>query len=177
MNKICSKCKIEKNINDFWKSKRSKDGRFSSCKKCQQESNYKSQIKNWGNKYAYHTQWRRKLTASGNASIIYSKKKYNAKQKNILFDITLAEFSNWYLSIEKKCYYCGIKQENISNNKDKMPTSNKHRLTLDRKNNNAGYIKGNIVLACSRCNLIKSNFFTEMEMIEIGERYVKQKWD
>jgi len=50
------------------------------------------------------------------------------------------------------------------------------RLTIDRIDNNFGYKINNIVLACGRCNLIKSNFFSSKEMKEIGQKYVKTKW-
>ena len=33
-NKICSKCKIEKNFCEFYYQSKSKDGKKSSCKEC-----------------------------------------------------------------------------------------------------------------------------------------------
>jgi len=53
---------------------------------------------------------------------------------------------------------------------------NIHRLTIDRIDNKKGYIKGNICLACARCNLIKSNILSFNETREICQRYVKPKW-
>ena len=32
--KKCSKCKVEKNLDEFYRSSKSKDGRKSSCKSC-----------------------------------------------------------------------------------------------------------------------------------------------
>lgn len=58
-----------------------------------------------------------------------------------------------------------------------MPSANKAIITLDRKDNEKGYVKDNIVLCCSRCNLIKSNFFNEEEMLLIGKEYVSKKWN
>ena len=37
VNKICSKCKTEKNICDFSKDKNNKDGLQTQCKRCKQE--------------------------------------------------------------------------------------------------------------------------------------------
>ena len=37
MNKICSRCGIEKDVNEFEKDKRAKNGVGSCCKKCHSE--------------------------------------------------------------------------------------------------------------------------------------------
>lgn len=176
MKKICKICGIEKNISEFYKYSKSKDGFSRMCKTCQKIKNQESQIKNHGNKYSYFSDYRRKQTAMGKCNIIFSKKKHNAKRTNIPFTITFEEFEKWYNETEKKCYYCGIKLEDIEKNRNGMPGANKAKLTLDRKEN-TGYHKNNIVFACSRCNLIKSNFFSSDEMKEIGEKYVKPKWN
>jgi len=44
--KICSKCKNEKEFDEFKKYKKSKDGYYYQCKTCQKESNKKSYEKN-----------------------------------------------------------------------------------------------------------------------------------
>lgn len=36
MKKVCSKCKLEKDIKEFFKDKRTKDGLYTACKKCHQ---------------------------------------------------------------------------------------------------------------------------------------------
>jgi hypothetical protein len=48
-------------------------------------------------------------------------------------------------------------------------------LTIDRKDNNFGYTSKNIVLACDICNVVKSNIFTEKEMLEIG-KIIKKRY-
>ena len=48
--------------------------------------------------------------------------------------------------------------------------------SIERKENNKGYTKNNIALACFHCNTIKSNFFTAAEMKEIAMKYVNPKW-
>ena len=50
-------------------------------------------------------------------------------------------------------------------NDKRKPT---YRFSIDRKKNGIGYSLDNIVLACSRCNSIKSDYFTEEEMLKIG---------
>lgn len=36
--KVCSKCKVEKSLSDFWKSKKEKDGLQVRCKGCRSDS-------------------------------------------------------------------------------------------------------------------------------------------
>ena len=51
------------------------------------------------------------------------------------------------------------------------------QLSIDCKDNDLGYTIDNIVLACDRCNFIKSNIFTYEEMCFIGENLIKPKWE
>jgi len=44
--KICKQCMINKNLNDFFKSKDTKDGYYSKCKECCKEFNLKNNEKN-----------------------------------------------------------------------------------------------------------------------------------
>jgi hypothetical protein len=44
-----------------------------------------------------------------------------------------------------------------------------NRLTVDRLDNNKGYENGNLALSCMRCNGVKSDYFTEEEMLKIGK--------
>ena len=90
-------------------------------------------------------------------------------------DFTMEEFIKWYSSQRKICYYCDLSEENI-NLFDWKTNGRVKRLTLDRRNNNRGYELNNLVLACYLCNAVKNNVFTEQEMLEIGERYIKPKW-
>ena len=48
-------------------------------------------------------------------------------------------------------------------------------MTIDRMNNDLGYVMGNIVGACFLCNKIKGSFFTAEEMKKIGEQFVAPK--
>jgi hypothetical protein len=41
MRKVCNKCNIEFSVNDFYRSKNSKDGYLNKCKKCVYDSCYK----------------------------------------------------------------------------------------------------------------------------------------
>jgi hypothetical protein len=88
--------------------------------------------------------------------------------------MTSREFVEWYPNQMQKCVYCGIPTETwVEVYKNSQW---KFGMTIDRKNNDLGYIKDNLVLACGYCNVIKNNILTYEEMIEIGEKYMKPKW-
>lgn len=66
--------------------------------------------------------------------------KASAKIRNREFTLDLKYFiDNW----NKNCYYCGDKINGIG---------------IDRKDNNIGYIKENVVLCCEMCNRMKLNY-------------------
>ena len=100
---------------------------------------------------------------------IYFVIKNSAIHRNIEFNLTEEIFNNWYNNQEQKCYYCNRSIQKIK--KDiKEDKRYKNRLSIDRKNNNRGYEINNIVLACSRCNIVKGNYFTEQQMLELGKK-------
>lgn len=107
--------------------------------------------------------------------MIFARKKCSALSHGIPFDMTVDEFENWYKAQDLKCAYCDIPQDKITEFQWLMPNKNIHRLTLDRVVN-TGYSINNICLACARCNLIKSNVLSFAEAREIGQKYVKPKW-
>jgi len=82
-------------------------------------------------------------------------------------NISRGSFINWYNSQKKICIYCNITEANWQKGKDSLRKLY-YRLQVDRKNNNIGYSLRNIVLACPRCNLIKSDFFDYKQMLKIG---------
>lgn len=82
--------------------------------------------------------------------------------------ITREEFLNWYNKQKKICVYCNLKEENWLKTKDSLTKLYK-RLQIDRKDNTKGYSLNNIVLACPRCNITKSDFFSYKQMRKVGE--------
>lgn len=86
------------------------------------------------------------------------------------------EFYNWYNALGKKCYYCGITEENIKRLIDNKLIETKRlktrgrRLELERIKPNESYDNtDNLVLCCYWCNNAKTDEFTEEEFKEIGK--------
>jgi 5-methylcytosine-specific restriction endonuclease McrA len=109
-----------------------------------------------------------------NPKSLYSIIRRNARNRSIDFPLLLEDFVSWFLESKKVCRYCGIPVERLRV-VDKSKKMAK-RLSIDRIDNNRGYEIDNIALACMLCNFIKSNIFTGDEMMEIGKKYIRPKW-
>ena len=82
----------------------------------------------------------------------YERIRNSAQKRGLEFDLTLDDIRD--LKSQKVCQYCKREVEVI---------------TLDRADNNKGYIKGNIIPACIVCNKIKGQVdFNKEEMDVIG---------
>lgn len=79
-----------------------------------------------------------------------------------LTDITYEDFL--LLTSITECHYCG---DNVTWAIHRIHKDG-FRYNLDRKDNNMGYLKSNIVICCKRCNLSKGNKFSYDEWVEIG---------
>ena len=99
----------------------------------------------------------------------YYRMQARAKRRNQPI-MTIQEFTAWYGQQKQRCHYCGITPAQL-NSQDKK----QQRLTVDRKDNNQGYLLVNICLACFRCNNSKSDFFTEQEWLDIAEKYIRPR--
>jgi hypothetical protein len=94
------------------------------------------------------------------------KKKYNSI-------IDKEEFIKWYKGEVKKCSYCDIPEEKLYLIKEKK---GKLRFSIDRKDNNKGYIRGNICLACFTCNRTKGETFSPDVMKRLAIKFIKPIW-
>ena len=123
-------------------------------------------------KYNKYRREYRKYNANGIYRVIKEGLLKRNKDESFLV-ITQQDFVDWYENQEKKCFYCGRTIEEIKKSNDTL-NKKTYRLTIDRKNNDIGYTKDNICLCCYRCNSIKSDYFTEEEMLKIGQ-IIKEK--
>lgn len=172
MKRICPKCKILKPLNDFGihKSSHTGNGHSYTCKSCNAIYVKNRRIK-FKEKYKIQ-QLRFQNSPKGIYKILKRKIKFYGKKS---FNLEQDDFIKWYDNIPKTCHYCDVSEEKwkILNN----PYSKRYkRLTIDRLNSKIGYQINNIVLACFRCNIIKSDLLSAKEMKEIAQKYIKPKW-
>lgn len=87
--------------------------------------------------------------------------KKNDTEVNLTFEEFLMIIQN------PECHYCGtpLKYEEYSRYWGK---TNSRAHQLDRKDNNVGYTKDNLVTCCWECNRLKSDRFTYNEFIQLS---------
>lgn len=159
MRKKCSKCGQDKDLTKFGKWKFGKDGLRPTCRACktEQDKHYKDYNREYSKRYYTYT-------ARGR----YFRLKNSAKKHGNSVNMTATEFVSWWNSQSKTCYYCG---QGLT-----IGAGIKHRpsaLTIDRRDNTMGYTLENIAFACRRCNLIKGDWLTEKQMLEIATKYFR----
>lgn len=76
--------------------------------------------------------------------------KHQSKIKGFPFTMTKEEFVEWFNKQVMFCHYCDVPIE-ICNPIKKL------QLTFDRKDNSKYYTTDNMVLACNRCNAVKTD--------------------
>ena len=114
-----------------------------------------------------YRQYRRDYRAF-NPRGIYSALKWGAKKRGKAIAFSIDEFVRWWEAQIPVCFYCHRNMEQIRSQTDSM-NDRARRFTIDRANNAETYTLPNIRLACYRCNSIKGDYFTEEEMLTIGQ--------
>lgn len=166
--KACTLCAREKPLSEFSKHRLSKDGLAHWCKECNRKRSKAFRASPSG----IYTLLKGRQTYA-RTHIGKKDRGYHLTIKPLT--ISRGEFVVWYNFQSKFCAYCGISESFLGDTGDKYNDKNK-RLSVDCMDNELGYSLGNLVLACSRCNSIKSDFFTHEEMLEIGRLHVSPKW-
>lgn len=103
----------------------------------------------------------------------FSKFKYQAKRRGKSVELTFEQYQKIKIS---ECHYCKVEYYLYAAYCKKLGFKTPY-MTVDRKNNSEGYTEVNSVPCCFICNRTKGNFFTEKEMQEIGEKFVRPKFD
>jgi len=105
------------------------------------------------------------------------RKKFNslkARAKKRGLPVTISY--EFYRSLKTSdCYYCGISSLLIQFYCEVMGI-NTPWMTIDRADNEKGYIFNNVVPCCFLCNKIKGSFFNVEEMKQIGKQFVAPKF-
>jgi hypothetical protein len=121
----------------------------------------------------------------------YSLKAWNVANKSILSElkniyknkrfIKIEAFNDFYNTTIKKCFYCGITEDKISQMIENKSIYTKRlfvrgrTLEIDKKNPKGNYDKENMLFCCYWCNNAKTDEFTLEEFKPIGE-IIKEIW-
>jgi len=106
----------------------------------------------------------------------YSRLVATRKNKEVGVFFSFEEFERWEKSQKQECHYCGISKETIVELGMPWRYKTQVRFSLDRLDSSKGYSLDNICLCCRVCNEVKNNILTTEEMKEIGQKYIKPKW-
>ena len=157
--KHCPKCDKMRSIENFSKSERALSGLQTYCKPCTVKTAREYHRKNPERRRAIEKASRLKHAAPHQWRTIQKR----AAVKNIPTCST-EEFKKWFAEQKSECVYCHTTNEEAMN-------AYNHRLHIDRKISSLGYVVGNMVFACQRCNLVKSGYLTYEQMKEVAEKY------
>jgi hypothetical protein len=133
--KICTKCGVDKQLKEFCLIKRRLDGHNNICRVC---------VSNNPRRIAFN---REHLTTLNGR---FNKAKWKSKIRKIEFTISLEAY---VVIASQPCYYCDNRLGDRVN----------RGVGLDRLNNAIGYVIGNVVSCCGRCNRLKSYWMTPEE--------------
>lgn len=101
---------------------------------------------------------------------------HTRKYKKIGVSFSFEEFERWYNSQERECFYCAIPEKTMVELGLPWRYKVQKRFSLDRMDPFEGYSLDNICLCCRVCNEVKSNILSWIEMKEIGQKYIKPRW-
>lgn len=90
-----------------------------------------------------------------------------ARESGKSCDLTYEQFVG-FISIVN-CHYCS---KEITWTKYNTRV-NGRAYNLDRKDNSIGYTKDNLVVCCTRCNMVRRDFFTYEQFCEVGKLLYK----
>ena len=162
-NKICSTCKIEKSVSEFYRRKDRPSGYTSQCKRCIAKSKKKSNIK--------YSQKRLEYQRKYNIEHKKDKSEYDKRRRKLpkvryrmlseQTGIDAEELDSIYNELfskqEGRCSICGIHQCQLEK-----------RLAIDH-NHYTGQIRE---LLCRECNLGISNFKEDVQILKSSIRYL-----
>jgi len=155
--KICKECLIKQPLENFHLSSthspsdpnsKTEPRRANKCKTCRATYFIEHDLK--------HPEKRLGYARSNQGRFVSGK--CSAKSRGIPWELN---FPQWFIIINNNdCHYCD----------GKLPETGS---SLDRKDNNIGYLYDNVAPCCSACNELKGAWLTYEEMVMIMDRRKK----
>lgn len=167
LTKTCSKCKLEKSIDDFYKAKKGLYKRHSICKVCKNSRKTSEEYKEKQRIYKKSEKYKQlcKMWVKKNKeSIICTAAKHRAKKYGLEFNIDPSD-----IIIPEVCPVLGIPLA-----KDNNVHCRDNSVSLDRIDNSKGYVKGNVCVISFRANQLKNSGTLEehKKIIEYMEKSI-----
>lgn len=173
MTKVCTNCKKEKELDEFYNCKSFKDGKTFECKQCMTEYRNKNIVKNRLYSKNYKAENSEECKARDRkywgdldpAVRLFRQAGNRARRKNIPFNLELKD-----IIVPEKCplLECNF----VSGRKYAYP----YTQSIDRIDNSKGYIKGNVQVLSFKANSMK-NSSTQEELITFAKNIILQNKD
>jgi len=167
--KTCSKCNENKELKDFHNCKINSDGLYNWCKNCKKEYDKKYRNSDKIQNYYHSQEYKTKKINYFNKNYLLRKlnnikSKIKFRNRDIEFSITIKD-----LEIVEFCPLLNIKLDYTVGNGRK----NWNSVSIDRIDNNKGYIPGNVWIISKLANTMK-NCATKEELIIFSENILKK---
>lgn len=108
----------------------------------------------------------------------YATYKHNAKERNLPFELTLEQFD---ALTTQNCHYCGMSPQDQSylSKSTKKHDVKYYASGIDRIYNDKGYVEGNVIPCCTKCNMMKKTLAYEefLEHIEDIHEHMKNGYN
>lgn len=193
--KRCAKCKAQKPKAEYYPATfESLDGLHVWCKSCVLQSQAKYRLVNRSairkreakrrerlrlNDPHYSSEtnklWRR--TAKGAFNTLRQRHENKTRRRVASFDISEAEFTQWFEKHRQSCIYCGLSLDEYLSIRHQLPGAAKRAnvMTIDRLDSNKPYSVGNLGFACYLCNSLKGYVFSEREFRQIAKKFIRPR--
>lgn len=154
--KTCNKCGITKNESDFYRPNRS-----SVCKEC-----HLNETREYKRKKRQNNEYRKGESVKQKERRVRLWQKtllYDCRHRKLEVDIDVDYINHLYEKQNGKCFWFGV---------DLIPSLiKKHpqQPSLDRINNDIGYVKGNVVLSCYSANIGRNE-----NKYELWKEFIKE---
>jgi len=154
--KRCSRCKIEKEIDEFGVHTKEKDGHYSQCRECAKESNREAYARNPQKWKDYAVVWKNENRERVNelARKRYDPEKARESDLKRIYGLTLEEYNSMMLKQGGKCCICGGKE--------------KKALHVDH-DHITGKVRG---LLCRRCNVVLGFVEENLNILDLLKEYI-----
>lgn len=171
--KKCTKCNKEKELNDFYNHNNTKDGKTHHCKKCmtayrkanaEKQRLYMRNLRNTNNEKVKKIRRNSYRNTPPHLKVFYQSQS-RAKNRNIEFNLQPED-----IIVPDKCPY--LKVPFIIGTKDNYQYTH----SLDRIDNDKGYIKGNVEVISKKANSMKNNA-NNNELISFALEIIKRNID
>ncbi len=187
--KVCSKCRVEKELGDFYAASKGRLGRTAKCKACKKVDALAFAAANPEQANAHKRRWRQKNSVQQaelckrwerqrpTVRMVYAAKA-RAKALGLPFGLEPAQ-----LLIPLQCPFCGRDlNQNLDTGKGRTGYERKSSPSLDKLRPELGYVLNNVQIICYSCNNQKrdatpASMTCWLSAIADGPGLTNEEWD